>query len=207
MEKLKNLNRKQIQIIFGVLSLAALLSYNFIHTGELLSKFIVISGIGYVAAFGIEACVVAMSVKMSDNPTKLVKFVLVTTLIVSGLANITQGYEAFYNEPLTVANIVKIDLIQSIVGLASTGLISLIVFALSDILGAETLGTRKKIVKAFKQKVQSIESKSDSKLSKSERQQKVAQLLSEGVTQEKVAELLNVSRGTIVRDKSELNGR
>ncbi len=134
--------KARLQIILGSLSLIALLIYTLQHTGSLLAHYVEPVAIGYIAAFGIEAAVVSLSLRIGDlrrsnKNTTFFLAVLVAVVIVSALANIAEGFRTIQGEPLTLTNIQKLDVAQAIIGLSATGLISLIVLALSEIIGTD----------------------------------------------------------------------
>lgn len=55
----------------------------------------------------------------------------------SAVANIAEGFQALHGQPLTTSTISQLDPLQAIIGLLATGLISLIVLALSEIAGTD----------------------------------------------------------------------
>lgn len=126
----------------SIIGLVCLLSYTFVHTGGLFARYIYPEYFGYAAAFGVEVLIAGLAWRYARaTPTqkkkKLLWFALVIALAVSMFANITEGYFTRYGEHLTIANIGQIDWIQAFVGVAATGLISLLVFAISDIVGVD----------------------------------------------------------------------
>jgi hypothetical protein len=136
------MNNKKLQVTTGVLSLFALLTYTLIHTGGLLSRYINPAFGGYIAAFGIELTVVSLSLRIGElrrykQNVRFFLFVLVAVVLVSALANIAEGFYTNQGELLTVLNVSSLDPIQAIIGLCATGLISLIVLALSEIIGTD----------------------------------------------------------------------
>lgn len=62
---------------------------------------------------------------------------MVAVVIVSAVANIAEGFTTVQGEQITVYTIRRLDPLQAIIGLAATGLISLIVLALAEIAGAD----------------------------------------------------------------------
>ena len=62
---------------------------------------------------------------------------LIAVVTVSALANIAMGYAVKFGEPLTVANVGQLDIVQAVVSLAATGLISLVTFALAELVGQD----------------------------------------------------------------------
>lgn len=134
--------KAKVQIGVSVLSLLALLTYTLVHTGGLLARYVHPPAIGYVAALGIEAAVVSLSLRIGElrrsrQSTGFFLFVLIAVVVVSAVANIAEGFTAAQGEQLTSRSIQQLDPIQALIGLAATGLISLIVLALAEILGTD----------------------------------------------------------------------
>ncbi len=132
----------KLQIAAGAISLAALLTYTLVHTGGLLAGYVRPAIVGYVAALGIELAIVSLSLRLGDlrkanQHTGFFYFVLVSVVIVSALANIAEGFQVAQGERLTLATVQHLDAVQAVIGLAATGLISLIVLALSEIVGSD----------------------------------------------------------------------
>lgn len=134
--------KAKIQMSAGIISLIGLLAYTLVHTGGLLAHYINPALVGYVAALGIEVAIVSLSLRIGDLRKSQQNygfffFVLVSVVIVSALANVAEGFATSEGVPMTIANVRQLDIVQSIVGLAATGLISLIVLALSEIIGSD----------------------------------------------------------------------
>lgn len=132
---------QRTQIVGGFIALATLLLYTWYHTGALLANFIADKWVGYVAAVGIELAVVILSLSIGQarrtgQATGFFYFVLVSTAAVSVIANVSEGFRADRGVGLTVDTWQKLDPLQWVIALAATGLISLIVLALSEIVGA-----------------------------------------------------------------------
>ena len=53
------------------------------------------------------------------------------------MANVAAGFEVYYGERITVTNVVQLDAIQAVIGMGATGLISLVVLALSEVVGSD----------------------------------------------------------------------
>ena len=128
------------KIIIGMFSLVFVLLYNWTHTGGLLASYVRPEFVGYIAAAGIELSVVGLSLRIYELRTEQsdAKFHIVTlaaVVIVSALANIAEGYAVKFGESLTSANIGRLDAVQAIVSLSATGLLSLVVFALAEVVG------------------------------------------------------------------------
>lgn len=150
--------KAKVQLTAGIVSLIALLVYTLAHTGSLLSQYVSPGYIGYIAALGIEVSIVSLSLRIGDlrksqQSIRFFLFVLVSTVIVSAIANISEGFYTMYHEHLTFETIGKLDLVQSIIGVTATGLISLIVLALSEIVGTDVTQTVKQVEKEKREKV------------------------------------------------------
>lgn len=138
----KNLTSDTFKAGIGVVSLVCLLAYTWMHTSELLARYVNPDAFGYAAAAGIELAIVSLSLRIGQERKQgrsAAGFyaVLVSVLVVSAFANIAEGYATMFGQLLTAANIAQVDWIQAIVGIAATGLLSVIVLALSDIIGGD----------------------------------------------------------------------
>jgi hypothetical protein len=119
------------------------LSYTFWHTGALLANYIEPGVLGYVAALGIELAVVTMSImfttitrgKNSPSTKVIFWFVFISALSVSALANIAEGFKTYTGLTLTLETVKEVDGLVALVGVSATGLLSLIVMSLSELLG------------------------------------------------------------------------
>jgi DNA-binding transcriptional ArsR family regulator len=135
-------NRRDAEIAVGFVAMLCLLAYTFWHTGGLLARYITPGVLGYVAAFGIELSVVAMAFRIGElgwtapNATPF-KWTLAGVLGVSVLANLAEGYAARYDGVLVVDAVGRLDPIQGIIGVAATALLSIVVYALAEIVGAD----------------------------------------------------------------------
>jgi hypothetical protein len=134
--------KERIQLVAAAVSLTALLAYTLVHTGGLLARYIHPAFVGYVAAFGIELSIVGLSLRIGDmrrarHNTGFFVAVLVAVVLVSAVANVAEGFYALQGEVLTVRNVSQLDPVQSVILFLATGLISLIVFALSEIIGTD----------------------------------------------------------------------
>lgn len=130
-----------VMLYGAIIAVVCLLSYTFVHTGAVLARYIHPWGFGYICAFGIEMIVALISYKLSilrkwqTWRTLTLLFILIAALCVSAVANVYEGYYIKYGVELSRENIGEIDKIQAFVGLTATGLISLLVFAVSEIIG------------------------------------------------------------------------
>jgi hypothetical protein len=141
-------SKSQAQIVIGLLALAAVLLYNWTHTGGLLAGYVRPDFIGYIAAAGIELAIVGLSLRIADLrkqniDARFFVFTLAAVVIVSALANVSEGFAVKFSEPLTLANVGRLDIVQAVVSLAATGLLSLVTFALAEIVGGDVTAAAK----------------------------------------------------------------
>ena len=134
--------KTKVQISIGLLSLLCLLSYTWTHTGGLLAEYVNPAFVGYLAALGIELSIVGLSLrigelKRSGLDARFFVLTLIAVVSVSALANVAMGYAVKFGEPLTLANVGRLDIVQAMVSLAATGLISLVTFALAELVGQD----------------------------------------------------------------------
>jgi len=221
--------KQRIQLAAGVLSLIALLTYTLIHTGGLLARYVNPPFAGYVAALGIETAIVSLSLRIGDLRKsnldyRFFGFVLVAVVVVSALANVYEGFHTYYGEPMTAANLTRLDPIQAIVGLSATGLISLIVLALSEIIGTDAQAVAKQMTRdrrkntpqpandpvsdqTTEQKMDLLDQANEVRQSRiMTRRATVLELRNDGLSQTEIANRLNVSPSTVKRDLQTLNG-
>jgi hypothetical protein len=135
-------SKTNLQITIGLLSLVCLLAYTWTHTGGLLAEYVNPAFVGYIAALGIELSIVGLSLrigelKRSGLDARFFVATLIAVVTVSALANVAMGYSVRFGEPLTVANVGQLDIVQAVVSLAATGLISLVTFALAELVGQD----------------------------------------------------------------------
>lgn len=132
------------RIILGlsVFALIMLLAYTGVHTANVLARYVQPPFIGWLAAFGIELTIALMAWRLARGKSEgkaniFIVGALLFALFVSMLANVDEGYRINYQDSLVIANLGKLDVFQGIVGLAVTGLIPVLVFAISEIVGSE----------------------------------------------------------------------
>jgi DNA-binding transcriptional ArsR family regulator len=111
--------------------------------------------VGYIAALGIELSIVGLSLrigelKRSGLDARFFVATLIAVATVSALANVAMGYSVKFGEPLTVANVGQLDIVQAVVSLAATGLISLVTFALAELVGQDVSAAAKVSSKSVK---------------------------------------------------------
>lgn len=205
----------KLQIIAGAVSLTALLVYTLVHTGGLLATYVAPWQVGYIAAFGIELAVVSLSLRIGDlkrtgQDFRFFMFVLVSVVIVSALANISQGFTVAHKAEMTLQHIRQLDAIQAIIGLTATGLISLIVLALSEIIGVDVnavvrqMEREQRIVERIERKPNTpTEQMTLVRIKNAEqRRTKLLKILNDepDTTYTSIAERLNIARTTLYAD-------
>lgn len=131
-----------LKIVIGVLALIGVSIYNWTHTGGLLASYAAEPKVGYIAAAGIELAIVGLSLRISElrksqADDRFFVWTLIGVVVVSAAANIAEGYTVKFSEALTLVNIQRLDIVQALIGLLSTGLLSLVTFALAEIVGGD----------------------------------------------------------------------
>lgn len=212
-------HKDSIRLIASAVALVSLLAYTFWHTGGLLSHYIDPGWIGYVAAFGIELSVVSLSLRIgelrrSGLSVKWFTSVLIAVVTVSTIANVSEGHLTLTGSPLTWQTAQALDLVQAIIGVTATALISLIVFSQSEIIGDDVNETIKVIEREAKKEAkrqnspafepgdlnalnQANEAK---KLNVNRRRERMAELVDQGMSHSELAAELGVSLSTVKRD-------
>jgi len=136
------INQRNVLLVATAVALFALLSYTFVHTGAFLARFIEPFWVGYAAALGIEASVVALSLRIGElkkhkqNPLYYYS-VLVAVVIVSALANLAEGFAVRYGETLTIETAVRMDPFEAVLLLSATALLSAVVLFMSEVVGTD----------------------------------------------------------------------
>lgn len=209
------MNKKLLQLISGTIALTSLLAYTLVHTGGLLALYIDPDIVAYVSAFGIEMSIVSLSIrigelKRSKQDIRFFLFVLVATVTVSAVANLAEGFYSRMGQHLTVDTLGLLDPVQAIVLVSATGLISLIVMALAEIVGTdigETIQAQVKQAKTQDSQLDKPKPPADKSKPKIEaRRQQIARMMDEGMEKPDIAQALGVSEKTIHRDINVLNG-
>ncbi len=137
-----------LMIIIGIISIAGLFAYTWVHSGNLLARYINPSFIGFLCAAGIELSIIGLSMrigelKKSGLDYRFFAFTLIAVVVVSAAANIAEGFYVRYNEPLTINNFSKLDLVEAIILIGATGLISVVTLALSELIGQDVIAVQK----------------------------------------------------------------
>ncbi len=149
----------QVQIAISLISLLSLLTYTLVHTGSSLSRYVHPSIVGYVAAFGIEVAVICLSLRISQlrrskDSSDFFLFVLFGVVFVSAIANVIEDFSAIQSESLTLESLRQLDPIQAFIGVSATGLVSLMVLALAEIVGTDVDAAVHRIVQSSGPKIQ-----------------------------------------------------
>lgn len=140
-------------ILLTLLTLVTLLVYTFVHTGGLLSEYVEPFQVGYVAALGIEAAIITMSIRLGKLLRQLAQnayrgretwlsfvwqgLTLLFVLTVSAIANIVEGHKVKHGAELTLTTIQELDALQIVIGLVATGVIPVVVLAMTEIVSGE----------------------------------------------------------------------
>lgn len=142
MQILNKQSEQRVQATIALVALFCLLVYTYVHTGSLLAGYVRPWFVGYVAAFGIELAVAFISYRLATlkqiaRTSKMLLMLLAFALLVSVFANVSEGYEVKFGQELSMNNIGQIDIIQAIIGVSATGLLSIMVFAVSEVIGSD----------------------------------------------------------------------
>lgn len=129
----------------GALCLIGILTATFLHTTTFMSQFFYQNIIlGAVAAFAIDAGVVAMSIFKDEllNDGELAWMVRVVTSLVlfaSGIANMSEGFRSAYGIQLTYDNLLSLDPLTWTQWLAGTVIFPILAYVMCDTIGTRNL--------------------------------------------------------------------
>ena len=143
---------EQIIILFiTAVGLFGLLSYTFWHTSHWFGRYISPPDFGYGAAIGAELIIVMMSYKLAKSRSGgFLYFALIGALFISAWANYYEGFATYHRtEPNTITWWANFDIILFVSSLLATGLISLLVFAVTDILSGDVTTVSNKVEKVL----------------------------------------------------------
>lgn len=142
--------RELVKYRAGALCLIGILTATFMHTTTFMSQFFYDSLLlGAVAAFAIDAGVVAMSI-FKDELIKdgelawMVRVVTTLVLFASGIANMAEGFTSAYGIELTYANLVNLDPLTWTQWLAGTIVFPILAYVMCDTIGTRNLVEYKK---------------------------------------------------------------
>lgn len=141
--ELRSRFRELVKYRAGALCLVGILIATYMHTTSFMSQFFYNSLIlGGIAAFAIDAGVVAMSI-FKDELLKngelawMVRIVTSVVLFASGVANMSEGFKSAYGIALTLDSMMSLDILTWIQWMAGT-----IVFPIMAYVMCDTIGTR-----------------------------------------------------------------
>ncbi|MGB0757091.1 MAG: hypothetical protein ACPGO5_01420 [Patescibacteria group bacterium] len=134
----------------GALCLIGILSATFLHTASFMSQFFYHNLIlGAIAAFAIDAGVVAMSI-FKDELLKdgelawMVRVVTGLVLFASGIANMAEGFKSAYGIELSYDGLFSLDPLTWTQWLAGTIVFPILAYVMCDTIGTRNLIARKK---------------------------------------------------------------
>lgn len=137
--------RDVIKYRAGALCLVGILTATFMHSTTFMSQFFYNSIIlGAIAAFAIDAGVVAMSI-FKDELIKngelawMVRVVTCTVLFASGVANMAEGFKSAYGITLTYDHLMSLDLLVWFQWLAGTIIFPILAYVMCDTIGTRNL--------------------------------------------------------------------
>lgn len=141
----RNRFREMIKYRAGALCLIGILTATYLHTTTFMSQFFYQNLIlGAVAAFAIDAGVVAMSI-FKDELLKdgelawMVRVVTSLVLFASGIANMSEGFRSAYGIQLTYDNLLSLDPLTWTQWLAGTVIFPILAYVMCDTIGTRNL--------------------------------------------------------------------
>ncbi len=143
--ELRSKFREMVKYRAGALCLIGILSATFLHTTTFMSQFFYNNIIlGAIAAFAIDAGVVAMSI-FKDELLKdgelawMVRVVTSLVLFASGIANMSEGFRSAYGLHLTYDNLLSLDPLTWTQWLAGTVIFPILAYVMCDTIGTRNL--------------------------------------------------------------------
>ncbi len=137
--------REMIKYRAGALCLIGILTATYMHSTTFMSQFFYDSLIlGAIAAFAIDAGVVAMSI-FKDELLKdgelawMVRVVTSLVLFASGIANMAEGFKSAYGLELTSASLGSLDPLTWVQWLAGTIIFPILAYVMCDTIGTRNL--------------------------------------------------------------------
>ncbi|HQU74368.1 MAG TPA: hypothetical protein PKV71_13070 [Calditrichia bacterium] len=141
----RNKFRELVKYRAGALCLIGILSATFMHSTTFMSQFFYNSLIlGAIAAFAVDAGVVAMSI-FKDELIKdgelawMVRVVTSLVLFASGVANMSEGFKSAYGIQLTYPNLMSLDILTWTQWLAGTVIFPILAYVMCDTIGTRNL--------------------------------------------------------------------
>lgn len=143
--EMKSKFRDMVKYRAGALCLIGILSATFMHSTTFMSQFFYHSLLlGAIAAFAIDAGVVAMSI-FKDELLKdgelawMVRVVTVLVLFASGVANMAEGFRSAYGIALTYDSLMNLDPLTWTQWLAGTIVFPILAYVMCDTIGTRNL--------------------------------------------------------------------
>lgn len=142
--------RELVRYRAGALCLVGILTATFLHTTTFMSQFFYHNLIlGAIAAFAIDAGVVAMSIFKDEllrdgDLAWMVRVVTSLVLFASGIANMSEGFMSAYGIHLTWDSLTALDPLTWIQWLAGTIIFPILAYVMCDTIGTRNLLELKK---------------------------------------------------------------
>ncbi|MGH1361946.1 MAG: hypothetical protein ACRBF0_00225 [Calditrichia bacterium] len=137
--------RELVKYRAGALCLIGILSATFLHSTTFMAQFFYDSLIlGAVAAFAVDAGVVAMSIfkdeLIQDGELGwMVRMVTCIVLFASGIANMSEGFKSAYDIQLTYSALMTLDPLTWVQWLAGTIIFPVLAYVMCDTIGTRNL--------------------------------------------------------------------
>ncbi len=137
--------RELIKYRAGAVCLIGILTATFMHTTTFMAQFFYNNLVlGAIAAFAIDAGVVAMSIfkdeLMKDGELAwMVRIVTSLVLLASGIANMSEGFLSAYGIVLTTDNLMSLDILTWSQWLAGTVIFPVLAYVMCDTIGTRNL--------------------------------------------------------------------
>lgn len=143
--EMKSKFRDMVKYRAGALCLIGILSATYLHSTTFMAQFFYHSLIlGAIAAFAIDAGVVAMSI-FKDELLKngelawMVRVVTSLVLFASGVANMSEGFRSAYGTPLTYDSMMALDWLTWVQWIAGTIIFPILAYVMCDTIGTRNL--------------------------------------------------------------------
>ncbi len=137
--------REMVKYRAGALCLIGILTATYLHSTTFMSQFFYQSLVlGAIAAFAIDAGVVAMSI-FKDELLKdgelawMVRVVTCLVLFASGIANMSEGFKSAYGISLTYQALTQMDWLTLLQWLAGTIIFPILAYVMCDTIGTRNL--------------------------------------------------------------------
>lgn len=137
--------REMVKYRAGALCLIGILTATYLHSTTFMSQFFYQSLVlGAIAAFAIDAGVVAMSI-FKDELLKdgelawMVRVVTCLVLFASGIANMSEGFKSAYGITLTYQALTEMDWLTLMQWLAGTIIFPILAYVMCDTIGTRNL--------------------------------------------------------------------